>query len=616
MSKSALVSGYVILLGLSSVFLSFGFFACSSAPHATFAPTVINTDYDADIQARKPEASRVGMGEGVKLSEALQKNLKKEELSSEREHLLTWISKRRPSESAHAECQVKFKAPECAFLKERWADSWFEEPAEELDSTDAEVALKTSQRNPTVKLTRAFHRAHAKVINQLVKNLRQGKFEKLPGQIEGDYYRAFKKFDEFTPELEKLTQNILDYKECAEPELYTYLGLKGEEFFPNDGILKTSTALYSKSDQCAIGQTGQNKYVQIARFRAGLLHLVKKDCKEAQPIFTRLSKMGVNDYSTRALYWNAYCSRNESKREEFLASFDELFKTNPLGFHTLNINHGDSLLLENLSKPIDPIVKTRTTREGQLNLWISLIEDLDQMGNYSAVNRMLSPVRKTPEYLNNLEPGVRLYLSTFAYRSKDMISLFRMLDSVFRTQSEYVVDSTLRLFYPMKHLDAISANVKRVNPLLIAAIIRQESAFQDNARSRVGALGLMQLMPATARLLDHTVRKKQLMNPETNVRVGVKYFESLVDRYNGDVEYALAAYNAGAAVVDRWQKRYDVKNRLLFLDLIPFAETRNYVTLIGRNYYWYSKIYSEQLKQAGGIAQSGNVVEFRALKSQ
>jgi soluble lytic murein transglycosylase len=125
----------------------------------------------------------------------------------------------------------------------------------------------------------------------------------------------------------------------------------------------------------------------------------------------------------------------------------------------------------------------------------------------------------------------------------------------------------------------------------------------------------MQLMPATAHLLDHKVHKKNLYNAETNVRLGVKYFEALVDRYNGDVELALAAYNAGAEVVDRWQKRYTVSNRLLFLDLIPFAETRNYVTLIGRNYYWYSKIYNDELKGARGIAQS-SPVEFRALKSQ
>jgi soluble lytic murein transglycosylase len=535
-------------------------------------------------------------------------------MDADRTKLVKFVANHRPSETSFSSCEAEFHAPECAFLKERWADSWFEDPTDESDS-DAEVILKASQRNPEVKLTRSFKRNHAKVVAAIVKNLRKGNFEKVPGQVEGDYYRAFKKFDSWTPELQDLTTKVLAQKECAEPELYTYLALKGEEFFPDDAILKTSTALDSKADECGIGLSPPNKYVQIARFRAGLLYIMKNDCKSAEPVFTRLSKMGTNDYSTRSLYWNAYCARSESKREEFLASFDELFKTNPLGFHTLSMTHGDSLLISNLSLPVDPIVKTRTSREGQLNVWIAFIEDLDQLKLYDAVNHLLAPVRKTPEYLGNLEPGVRLYLSTFAFRSKDTISLFRMLDSVFRTQSEYVVDSTLKLFYPMKHWDAISSNVKKVSPLLIAALIRQESAFQENAHSHVGAIGLMQLMPATARLLDHSVRKKKLYDADTNVRLGVKFFEALVDRYNGDVELALAAYNAGADVVDRWQNRYPVKNRLLFLDLIPFAETRNYVTLIGRNYYWYSKLYAEQLKAANGIAQTNEAV-FRALKSQ
>jgi len=595
-------------LGLG-VWLSLGMGACSTPSKV---PPI--EDFDQDLQSRKPEASKVGIGDGVRLSEALQKNLKKEALTTDRKQLLTFIVAHKATQATFELCQIKFHAPECVFLKDHWSDSWFEDPAEELDNSDAEVALKASQRNSSVKLTRAFRRAHQKVILTLVNHLKAGNFEKVPGQVEGDFYRAFKKFNDWTPELENLTKNVLAQKECGDPELYAYLGLKGEEFFPNDGILHSTTELYSRSDQCAIGQTTLNKYVQMARFRAGLLSVMKNDCKSAEPIFSRLSKMGTNDYSTRALYWSAYCARSEFKRDEFLASFDELFKTNPLGFHTLTINHGDSLLVENLSKPIDPIVKLRTTKEGQLNLWISLIEDLDQFGKYDAVNRLLSPVRKTPEYLSSLEPGVRLYLSTFAYRSNDMISLFRMLDSVFRTQSEYVVDSTLKLFYPMKYLEIISASVKNIDPLLIAALIRQESAFQENASSRVGAVGLMQLMPATARLLDRSVRKQKLFRADVNIRIGSQYFENLVERYHGDVEYALAAYNAGADVVDRWQKRYDVKNRLLFLDLIPFAETRNYVSLIGRNYYWYSKIYSDQLNRARGIAELHGA-EFKSFHS-
>jgi soluble lytic murein transglycosylase len=189
-----------------------------------------------------------------------------------------------------------------------------------------------------------------------------------------------------------------------------------------------------------------------------------------------------------------------------------------------------------------------------------------------------------------------------------------MLDSVFRTQSEYVVDSTLRLFYPLRFSETIVQEAKKVNPLLVAALIRQESAFQETVKSRVGAVGLMQLMPATARLMDRKVKRASLLRPEVNIRIGVRYFQALIDRFGGDVELALASYNAGAEVVDRWQKRYPTKNRLLFLDLMPYAETRNYVTLIGRNYYWYTKIYGDQLKDPKGIADT-TPSEFRGMKS-
>jgi soluble lytic murein transglycosylase len=73
--------------------------------------------------------------------------------------------------------------------------------------------------------------------------------------------------------------------------------------------------------------------------------------------------------------------------------------------------------------------------------------------------------------------------------------------------------------------------------------------------------------------------------------LGVKFFSSLLDRFSGDAELALAAYNAGPERVDSWLKRYPVANRALFVDLIPFRETRDYVSLIARNYYWYQALY-------------------------
>ena len=587
--------------------VSLGFSACG-----THVPVLGHDDYSEDMRLRRPDATKVAQGEGVHLSEALNKNLGEALSDPSRKALLQFIetAKRAKGASRVSECERKFNgAPECVFLKPGKLNSFFEDE-EEVDESDTEIALKASQRNSKVKLTKTFKKKHAKVISAIYQNLLKGNSEKLKDQVEGDYYRALKRVDSWTPALDHLAEGLVS-KSCVDPELYVYLGLKAEEFFPDEQKLARVLTLYRKADECNL-ENATNKYVQLARFRMGLLSIVKNDCDEAQKVFNRLSKMGVNDYSTRAHYWSAYCARAESKKVEFLASFDELFKTNPLGFHTLSINNGDSVLVENIATPIDPMVKQRTSLEGQYNLWIRMLEDYDQLKSSGMVTWLLGPVRKNPEYLLRLEPGVRLYLSTFAYRSKDMISLFRMLDSVFRTQSEYVVDSTLKLFYPLKYLDRIAEEAKKVNPLLIAALIRQESAFQEGVKSKVGAMGLMQLMPGTARLMDRKVQKKDLIKPDVNIRLGVRYFQMLVDRFNGDVELALASYNAGSEVVDRWQRRYPTQNRLLFLDLMPYAETRNYVTLIGRNYYWYSKIYGDQVSVTGANRPGGT--EFRGLK--
>lgn len=607
-----------IKLATLTVGLSFGLASCSS----------VKNDFDDGVQQglrqRKPDVSRIAVGDGVRLSEAIDKNLRQDQPNEARTKLLKFILQAQSARSAkvraqaYDDCQSKFnQAPECVFLKASWSENWFVDDSSTDDSTDdTEIALKITDRKNSAHQRKLSRRERTQALTHLVKNLKNGSIEKVPNQREGDYYRAFKKFSSWSPDLEQLTKKLVEQKECADVELYNYLGLKAEEYFPNPELLKSATALYTKADSCAQeNNLSNNKYVQNSRFRLGLLALLQNDCKEAQDVFGRLAKMGAGDYATRALYWKAYCSRNDAKKDQFLASFDELFKTNPLGFHTLSLNHGDSILIENLSKPVDPIVRTRTTLDEQYNTWLSVIEDFDRMKEMNGVRRLLAPVRKSPEYLATLEPGVRLYLSTFAYRSHDMISLFRILDSVFRTQSEYVVDSTLKLFYPMKHFDSIMSKVKHVHPFLITALIRQESAFQEEAHSRVGAVGLMQLMPRTARLMDRSVRRNQLLKPETNLRLGIRFFENLVERYQGDVELALAAYNAGPEVVDRWVKRYSMKNRLLFLDLIPYAETRNYVTLIGRNYYWYSKIYADQLKSDNGIAQI-TPNEFQSLKSQ
>ncbi len=585
---------------------------------------------EKEIQARKLDFTLISTGDGPRLSSVVEKNPSKREISNKRRDLLNLISEK-SSQKEFQNCARKFPdAQECQFLKPEWNYGFFVEETSDEDESDldeeSEVASQGESDQP-VKVVQPFRMVLAKKedpkskrkkrrdIATVVSNLRNGVTDPAPKQQPGDYYHALKKFTTWSPELDSLGEKLVRSDACASIELYNYLGMKAEEFLPDESMIEKSIALYRKGGDCFFKNPKPvvDKYLLNSQFRLGLFLVMQDRCEDARPVFNRLIKIGVTEFSTRALYWNTHCSKVGAKRAEFIAAYDQLFKANPLGFHTLSVTKGNSLLVGNLELPIDPIVKTRVTKDSNLNAWIEAIEDLEKIGNQKGVMKLLSPVRVRSEYLDRIEPAVSLYLATFAYRIKDSLSLFRLLDSVFRTQNEYVVNATLKLFYPLKYLNVISENVKRVNPFLITALIRQESAFQEQVKSRVGAMGLMQLMPRTARLMDRSVNKKKLMNPETNIRVGVRYFEMLVDRFEGDVELALAAYNAGPEAVDRWKKRYPMTNRLLFLDLIPYSETRNYVTLIGRNYYWYSKIYANDAKSILVNSPVNASADFRSL---
>ena len=130
---------------------------------------------------------------------------------------------------------------------------------------------------------------------------------------------------------------------------------------------------------------------------------------------------------------------------------------------------------------------------------------------------------------------------------------FKILSSLFQDVPQMVTLDTMKMFFPIWYVDIVKKQERALDPLLILSLIRQESAFNKLARSGVGARGLMQVMPATARTVA-SVRTAKLFDPTVNIGVGTKYFSQKLHQYYGDVELTLAAYNAGFSRVDQWKK--------------------------------------------------------------
>ena len=155
----------------------------------------------------------------------------------------------------------------------------------------------------------------------------------------------------------------------------------------------------------------------------------------------------------------------------------------------------------------------------------------------------------------------------------------------------------LRAIFPWPNRRAVEAEAAEfgVDPLLLVAIVRQESVFDAQALSPAGARGLAQLLPGTAALtargLDVTFYPEWITVPDLNLHLGAAHLQELLQRFDGRVEVAAAAYNAGGAAVARWLSRPGATDPDEFVELIPFQETRGYVRAVLRNRELYRALY-------------------------
>jgi soluble lytic murein transglycosylase len=192
----------------------------------------------------------------------------------------------------------------------------------------------------------------------------------------------------------------------------------------------------------------------------------------------------------------------------------------------------------------------------------------------------------------------------------------KIWDRAINTANRTVAAHDFTLRYPAPYYDVLSRHARQQNleEPLVFALVRRESRFIEDARSRVGASGLMQLMPETARWVARQSGMKnfhpsQVNRPEVNAALGTFYLRHVLNKLGGDPVLAAAAYNAGPARAVRWQDTKPLEGAV-YIESIPFPETRQYVKKVMTNALYYSALDGGQgpsLKSrlgtvAGGVA--------------
>lgn len=155
-----------------------------------------------------------------------------------------------------------------------------------------------------------------------------------------------------------------------------------------------------------------------------------------------------------------------------------------------------------------------------------------------------------------------------------------------------------KFFYPLPYRDIVAecAAERRLDPMLVAGVIRSESGFRQEAKSHKGATGLMQLMPETAQWIaeqigDKNFTQSDLNDPATNIRFGTWYLASLEKEFAGNEVLVLAAYNAGRGNVKSWMEKYRWGMDFSDISQIPYQETRRYVERVLQSKAAYHRLY-------------------------
>ncbi len=344
-------------------------------------------------------------------------------------------------------------------------------------------------------------------------------------------------------------------------------------------------------------------------------HLINKDYKAMRTVIDKNNlEKSFEKFDSKLQYWISYAMMKTGDTKKGVAFYNKIIDTSPYSFYSIIslkelalFNKGaisEADILAKLISKNDPIEYTLDKTSDDLKDSLRRLAVWNKLGNDRFATLELRYIQSLPKDLTFKNADFAKAVTPLAHKEFLIMNLIRLLNSQKRYITSFKVfqDSLeqnslslnyklIKFIFPLNYIDVIKRNSENLDPLIVISLIRQESAFNPEAKSGVGAKGLMQLMPATAKRFNRRVRVTHLGNPEINVALGTKYLRQLITRFDGNLIFALASYNAGENRIDRWRKEiFRNDDPLSTIESIPFEETRNYVKLIYRNNFFYSLI--------------------------
>jgi soluble lytic murein transglycosylase-like protein len=301
-----------------------------------------------------------------------------------------------------------------------------------------------------------------------------------------------------------------------------------------------------------------------------------------------LDEFPRSSHRFRARYWLAYSLEKKKGADDARPHYEQLVRETPLTLYGL---------LSMLTLKQDPAGRFKGTGpefterdDNQTPIEAARLSRAKKLLAAKA-DRLAAMDLRSLRARDSASGPYLMWLASFASSAGAHLTTFSILsDLIARMDESVYTQDGLDLVFPVVEWPLIErlSTAVGIDPVLAISLIKQESAFDREAGSSVGATGFMQLMPYTASDVESDVERRDLLELETNVRIGTKYLKRVLDRFKGNAALALSGYNAGPTAADRWVREGRASRSFLeYVEQIPYKETRDYVGTIFRNYVWY-----------------------------